>query len=221
MRFTVFLLLVCTPASAADPKLSAKMEKVEVPAAVAEPVRKLLAAEALVVRGEGDEPIMRVWFRTEIPAKATPEQVKNGLTYREIPETTVVGVLEFPKTFIDYRKQELPAGVYVLRFAVQPDIGDHTGVSPHTEFCLLSPAADDKSADTMDVKALIELSSKVNEGRHPAVLLLFPHNAKDDGVKVADKGNGVWVVNVRRPVVAGDVKTSLGFGITVAGTRKE
>jgi hypothetical protein len=222
MRGAILLILFASgPAPAADPKFTAKLEKVEVPAAVAEPVRKLLGPEALVVRGEGDEVVMRVWFRTEIPAKATPEQVKNGLTYREIPEGTVVGALEFPKVFTDYRKQELPAGVYTLRFAVQPDIGDHTGVAPHTEFCLLSNSADDKTAEPIEVKALIEQSAKVNEGKHPAVLLLFPNSAKDDGPTVVGKGNGVWVVNVRRPVAAGEDKTSLGFGITVAGVWKQ
>ena len=50
---------------------------------------------------------MRVWFRTEIPAKATEDQVKNGLTYREIPEGTLVGAIEFPAKFTDFRKQEL------------------------------------------------------------------------------------------------------------------
>ena len=222
MRYAFILFLSYSPAAAAaaEPKIAAKFEMAAAPAAVAEPVRALLSPEALVVK-DGDEVVMRVWFRAEIPAKASPEQVKNGLTYREIPEGTVVGALEFPKTFIDYRKQELAAGVYTLRFAIQPDIGDHTGVSPHTEFCLLCPAADDKSADAMDAKAMIELSSKVNEGRHPAVLMLFPNNAKDDGPTVADKGKGVWAVNVRRAVVAGEAKTTLGFGITVAGTRKE
>ena len=74
---------------------------------------------------------MRIWFRAEIPVKATEEQIKNGLTYHEIPEGTLVGALEFPTKFTDFRKQELPAGVYTLRFAVQPDIGDHTGTAPH------------------------------------------------------------------------------------------
>jgi hypothetical protein len=207
--------------SGAEPNFAAKYEKLDPPAAVAEPVRKLLADEALVVRGEADEPVMRVWFRAEIPAQANADQIKNGLTYREIPEGTVVGAIEFPRTFTDFRKQAIPAGAYTLRFAVQPDIGDHTGTTPHPEFCLMSPAERDKSAEPMELKKLIELSSEVNEGRHPAVLLLFPNHAKDDGPKVVGKGNGTWVVNVRRPVVAGETKTTLGFGITVAGVWKQ
>ena len=136
--------------------------------------------------------------------KATEEQIKNGLTYREIPEGTLVGAIEFPAKFTDYRKQELPAGVYTLRFAVQPDIGDHTGTTPHPEFCLICPAEEDKTVEEIEKKKLIELSSKVNEGRHPAVLLLWPNNGKDDGVKVLDKGNGVLVATIKRAVVVGE-----------------
>ena len=222
MRFAFVCVAIVLPASllAAEPKFSAKLEKADPPAKLAEPVRKLLDPQALVVR-DGDAVVMRVWFRTTIPAKATEEQVKNGLTYREIPEGTLVGALEFPDKFTDFRKQELPAGVYTLRFAVQPDIGDHTDTAPHPDFCLICPADEDKSADDVEKQKLIELSSKVNEGRHPAVLLLWPHNAKVDAVKVLDKGDGLLVATVNRAVASGELKAKLGFAITVAGVRKE
>jgi len=218
--FVVFFALLHFSASAVEPTFTAKVEKVEPSMKLAEPVRKLLDEQALVVR-DGDAVVMTIWFRTEIPIKATEEQVKNGLTYREIPEGTLIGALEFPKTFTDYRKQELPAGVYTLRFAVQPDIGDHTGTTPHPEFCLICPASEDKSEELIEKKKLIELSSKVNEGRHPAVLLLWPNNAKDEAVKVVDKGNGVLVATIKRSVVTDDGKSMLGFAVTVAGVRKE
>lgn len=214
------LSFVALFALGAEPNFSAKVEKVELPAKLAEPIRKLLDPEALVVR-EGDAVVMRVWFRTEIPAKATEEQIKNGITYREIPEGTLVGAIEFPAKFTDFRKQELAAGVYTLRFAVQPDIGDHTGTSPHPDFCLLCPANQDKSDELIEKKKLIEISSKLNEGRHPAVLLLWPNNGRDATVKVLDKGNGVLVATVKRPVAAGEAKAMLGFAVTVAGVRKE
>ncbi|MBX9623528.1 MAG: hypothetical protein K2X82_06915 [Gemmataceae bacterium] len=204
--------------AAADP-FAVAYEKADPPAAVAEAVRKTLAADALVVR-RGDDVVMRVWFRQSIPVKATDDQVKNGLTYREIPEGELVGVLEFPEPFTDFRRQKLPAGAYTLRFAVQPDIGDHTGTAPHPEFCLLTPAEKDASPEPVVKAELIVRSSAVNEGKHPAVLLLFPYFGKDDGPAVAGKGDGVWVVNARRPIAAEGVKGTLGFGITVAGQWK-
>jgi hypothetical protein len=214
------VLVVPAPLFAGELKLSAKVEKVAVPETIAEPIRKLLDEQALVVR-DGDAEVMTVWFRTEIPAKATEEQVKNGLTYREIPEGVLVGAIRFPAKFTDFRKQEIPAGVYTLRFAVQPDIGDHTGTAPHPEFCLMCQADRDRSAEPIEKKKLIEVSSLVNEGRHPAVLLLWPNYGKDAGVKVVSKGDGVFVATIKRAVVAGELKTTLGFAITVAGVRKE
>lgn len=207
-------------AFAAEPPFTAKYEKAEPPAGVAEPVRKLLSEETLAVRSEKDV-VMRVWFRNEIPVMATDEQVKNGLTYREIPEGTIVGVIEFPQEFTDYRRQKIAKGAYTLRFAIQPDIGDHTGTTPHPEFCLMSPVAKDKSAEAIEKKDLIELSSEVNEGKHPAVLLLFPNFRKEAGPKVQAKENEVVVVNVRRAVAAGETKATLGFAITVAGLWKQ
>jgi hypothetical protein len=222
MRFmsVIVVLSLASPALAAEPKFTAKIEKADPPAKLAEPIRNLLDEQALVIR-EANTVIMRVWFRTEIPAKANEDQIKNGITYREIPEGTLVGALEFPAKFTDYRKQELPAGFYTLRFAVQPDIGDHTGTSPHPEFCLLCPTSDEKDDELIEKKKLIEISSKINEGRHPAVLLLWPNNGKDAGVKVLDKGNGVMVATLKRPVTTDGGKTMLGFAITVAGVRKQ
>jgi hypothetical protein len=205
---------------AAETKLTAKVEKVEPPEKLSAPVQALLDEQALAIR-DGETVVMRIWFRNEIPVKATEEQIKNGLTYHEIPEGTLVGALEFPQKFTDFRKQELAAGVYTLRFAVQPDIGDHTGTAPHPEFCLLCRTEDDRVTDEIEKKKLIELSSKVNEGRHPAVLLLWPHHGKDEGVKVLDKGEGVLVATIKRRVAAGEMKTMLGFAVTVAGVRKE
>ena len=213
---TALALLAVGP----DAAYTAKLENSEPPASIAAAQRKLLDPESLVVRA-GTAIVMRVWFRTEIPVKATEEQVRNGLTYRQIPEGTLVGAIEFPKAFTDYRKQRLPAGIYTLRFALQPDTGDHTGTSPHPEFCLISSAAEDTSGGPIEKNALIELSSKVNDGRHPAVLLLWPNNSPDTGVKVLDKGSGVLVAALKRRVVAGDRRTTLGFALTVAGVRNE
>ncbi len=223
MRMFVVLLLVgiCSGLRAAEPKLAAKVEKVAPPSTIAEPVRKLLDEQALVVR-EGDTEVMTVWFRKAIPVKATEEQVKNGLTYREIPEGTFVGAIRFPAKFTDFRKQEIPAGAYTLRFVVQPDIGDHTGTAPHPEFCLMCQAEKDTKPGPIEKKKLIEVSSLVNEGRHPAVLLMWPHDGKETDAKVVGKGDGVFVATVRRAVVTEEGhKTAIGFAITVAGVRKE
>jgi hypothetical protein len=202
-----------------SPSLKVSVEKKDIPAAVAEPIRKLLDETAFVVT-DGGKPKLTVWFRSEIPSKATPEQVKNGLTYRELPEGIILGVVQLDSAFVDFRKQEIPAGVYTLRLAVQPDTGDHTGTAPFQDFAVLSKVADDTKADDVELKALVALSRKVLESDHPSVMLLFPNKEKDDGPTVTAKEGGAWVLNVKRPVVAGCEKTAHGFSLTIHGHSK-
>ena len=216
-RHAILTLLLSTPVAPAA-EWKASPVKAEPPAGLAEPVRKLLDRDAVAV-SDGNA-VLTVWFRDAVPAKATAEQVKNGLTYREVPDGTLIGAVKFDRPFVDFRKQEIAAGVYTLRFAVQPETGDHTGTAPHQEFVLLVPAAKDPTADPLEPKALFKASATVTGGDHPGVLLLFPHTAKEAGPRIVDKGGGVKVLTVRRAVDADVGKTTLGFAVTVAGHSK-
>lgn len=197
---------------------TATAESRPAPDTVAAPIRKLLDDKAVVVK-DGDAELLAIWFRKSIPAKATAEQVKNGLTYRECVETAVVGVVTFAKTFTDFRKQEIPAGTYTLRLVFQPDTGDHKDTAPHTEFLLLIPVADDTSADEREVKDVVTLSQKATGGDHPGVMLLFPAKADKDGPTVETK-DGATVVSVKRVIEVNGMTATIGLGMTVAGSSK-
>jgi hypothetical protein len=201
---------------AADPELKVKVEKTTLPDELKDAIKDLLDDEAFQVQ-DGKGVVCTLWLRKEIPAKATVEQVKNGLTYREIALSTVIGAIQLPDKWIDFRKQEIPKGVYTLRLAVQPQDGDHMDTAPHTDFCLLCPADKDEKPDPLELKALIELSGSSHGSTHPAVLMLYPNTKAEDGAKLAAKGNGIFVLNVKRTIAAGEQKTTLGFGFTVAG----
>lgn len=222
VAFGVGLLLWIPSLLLADESaVTAKFEKLEPPKELKDTIRSLLSDEALVVRDAKDVVMSTMWFRKEIPAKATAQQVKNGLTYREIEQSTLVGALQLPAKWIDYRKQEIPKGVYTLRFGMQPQDGDHMGTAPHNEFCLLCPADKDTTPALMAVKALHELSATSHGATHPAVLLLFPNPKPEDTPKVISKGKGIFVANLKRTLVAAGEKTTLGFGLTVAGHTTE
>src|SRR5262249_23767332 len=101
---------------------------------------------------------------------------------------------------------------------IHPMDGDHMGTAPYNEFLLASPAADDKSPDPMEPKALHEMSAKVTNS-HPAVFLLFP--AKDAGEpKALDKGDGHWVLQYRQDADAAGKKAALGVGLCWSGRRR-
>lgn len=197
---------------------SARVER-PAPPSVSPAQSALLDPAPLVVR-EGGAPLMRVWFRTTIPVTAPDGAHSGPLGSRRIPEGTFVGAIELPKPFVDYRRQRLPAGLYTLRFAIQPDTGDHTDTAPNREFFLLTRTADDPTPEPLEPRKLIELSSRVNDGRHPAVLLLWPVEGSTDGARVLDKGRGVVAVQLARPAAAGSRPATVAFGITVAGSRQ-
>ena len=133
--------LAAGPVGAAHAQYKIKQVKAPAPKELKESIAKLLSDEAVQLLDANDAVLAEVWFRKEIPAKATAEQVKNGLTYREVPETTLVGAIRLVEAQTDYRKSKLKAGVYTLRLAFQPQDGDHMGTAPHGEFLLLVAVA--------------------------------------------------------------------------------
>jgi hypothetical protein len=214
----VWLAWVILPVFAADgTEYHIKMvDQTPAPKEVPEPVRKLLGERCVQLLGAKDDLLAEMWFRKDMPVKATEAQINNGLTYAEVPETTLFGIIRFPKQFTDYRKQKIPAGVYTLRLANQPMDGDHMGTAPYSEFLLLTPAADDKKPDTMEAKKLHEMSGKTTGG-HPGVLLLFPGTGAGAMPKLEKKEENHWVLFFLLDTKAGAKKAVLPVGLTLIG----
>jgi hypothetical protein len=210
------LVLVAVPLRAADAPYEIKVQDGAPPADVAEPIRKLLAERSIQFLDKG-ELVFELWPRKEVPGKATEAQIKNGLTYQEIPESTVIGVVRVARETKDYRKQKVKVGAYTLRMAIQPMDGDHMGTAPYSEFCLLSPVAVDKMPNTMEAKQLHELSARTT-GNHPSMFLLFPGKGAGEQPTLVNKGTGHWVVLYKQTVIVGDKKTSIDIGVTLVGT---
>jgi hypothetical protein len=213
-RAAALLLVAAAPASA---DYSIKVVTAPPPKELAAAVGKLLGDQCVQFLDGKGELLAEVWMRKDVPAKATEAQVKNGLTLREIPETTLVGALRAAKALSDYRKQKVPPGVYTLRLGFQPQDGDHMGTAPFSEFVLVSPAADDDGVPTMKPRALFEMSVKAT-GAHAGVFVLFPGKDAGDEPKVADKGDGHWAVVLKMHVAVGDLKTTIGIALTLVGT---
>jgi hypothetical protein len=205
------------PCLAAEGKYSIKTDTVAIPKELKEPIGQLLGDNAIILQDDKGTVLAEIWLRKQLPSKATPEQIKNGLTYRELEETTLVGAVRFAQQTGDYRKQKIKPGVYTLRLGFQPMDGDHMGTAPYPEFCLVVPADIDQKPDTMSAKELQEMSSKAAGTSHPGVFLLFPNNKPDDAPKLEDKGEGKWAVSFKEEVVSGSNKGVLGFSLTLIG----
>lgn len=211
--------LSTVPGQAADAsKWTAKAATVELPMELAEPIKALLSDKAVQVTDGDGKVICDIWLRKQLPVKANAQEIQKGLTYRQVEQSTIMGAVRFAQEWTDFRKQKIKPGVYTLRLGFQPMDGDHMGTAPYSEFCLLAPAKEDTKANTLEPKALHELSEKaVGGGSHPAVVLLFPNPKPEAEPKIVSKGNGMWVLSWKEDAAAGDQKAVLGIGLTVFG----
>ncbi|MGL4419774.1 MAG: hypothetical protein ACRCZF_03835 [Gemmataceae bacterium] len=157
-------------------KWSVKQVEAAVPKVIAEPIAKELSATELQL-SDGEELRGVFRFRKSLVSRATKAQHTTGLRAEDLVSGEVVGIVEWKTIWTDYRNKEIAAGVYVLRFAQQPEVGDHKDTAPNPEFLLLTPATADMTIDGLEPKALQQLSRKATGGDHPAVMLL-PSPAK-------------------------------------------
>jgi hypothetical protein len=211
------VLAVCLISSASSQEgknYSIKTASNPVPKDVSEPIQKLLADSSIQLLDKAGTPICEVWFRKDIPAEAAPEQIKTGVTYREVKQTEILGVIQFHKDWSDYRKQKIKTGVYTMRLAYQPADGKHTSdISDFQEFVLVTSAKADTKADLMNPKALHEASGDSIGSGHPGVFMLWPNNkpAKEPVLDARPKNH--WVLSVKNNVVVAGKATNANFGI--------
>ena len=212
----VAALAVAWPAVAAA-QYTIKEAETPPPKGLDKAVSDELAAKSVQFLNK-DELVAEVWFRKEVPVTATPQQVEKGLTYEQIPETTLVGAVRFDKPVTDYRKQKIKPGVYTLRLGLQPMDGDHMGTAPDPYFLLVSPAAEDKKPGPMkDPKDLQDLSAKATAGSHPGVFLLVPVKDASAEAKLVSMPGNNWVLEKRLDAAAKGKKGALLIGLTLVG----
>jgi len=217
------LALFMTAPCPAQEKFSFVEKEAAPPKEVNAAIAKLLSEKGIQVSDSAGKQFAEVWLRSEIPSDATPDQIKNGITYREVKQGEVLGAIRFEKEWQDYRKQRVPAGVYTFRLGYQPQDGDHMGMGEFQEYALLIAAAGDTGAAPLDAEAMIKMSMKATKTGHPGVMMLVPTPAKGKDTELVSRPRGQWVLAVRRPIVAGGKKTgsNLGIGITVEGHASE
>lgn len=98
----------------------------------------------------------------------------SGPGWSGVESGTLVGALRVTGEFKEIRGKAVKPGVYTLRYGLQPQNGDHLGISTYREFLLLSPAAIDKDPKVLGFDGVVALSKEVVGTAHPASLSLDP-----------------------------------------------
>jgi hypothetical protein len=214
----VLLLTMTTLAPAQEGKYSIKTIDQAPPKELDGSISKLLSPKAVQLLNPQGKAVADIWFRKEVPAEATAEQIKNGISYREIKQTEVLGAIRFDQDWTDYRKQKVKAGVYTLRLGFQPQDGDHTGASQFTEFLVVLDAAKDSKPALMEPKEMVEASQKALSTGHPGVFMLFPNEKPAAQPQLMPKENNHWVLYSKEEFTVGGKKAgTIGIGLTLVG----
>jgi hypothetical protein len=174
-----------------------------VPADVAAPVKALLAPGGATAK-IGENTVDFWWVKS----LETTSKDWSGAS-----EGTLVGAMKVSAPFRDIRGRSMKAGTYLLRYALQPQNGDHLGVSPHREFLLATPAAEDTKPEALGHDAAIELAKKSINISHPAVLSLDPPVATQAPLAVTQNDAGHTAVVFEVPTAQGPLK----FGLILVG----
>jgi hypothetical protein len=216
MRFLVFAFALMAAASGTAAVLSLKVVEKEPPKELDPSIMAKLQRSAVQLL-DGDKAVYEFWFAAELPLTAKPGSPARALD--SVKQAALLGAVSVPKALRDYRDDEVAAGVYTMRFALQPQDGNHLGSAEFLYFAVLVPAKLDTKPDGIaDYKALVKASSKETATDHPVILSLRPPSSPDgDAPKLCEPAAEHKSVRVRIPAKWGDEKSAVNFEIVYEG----
>lgn len=161
------------------------------PPGVAPAVAKMIEPQHVKLQTADGDDLCEIWTTKTWETGGEPGQPDDfaPIDYSLLPGS-LVGALALHAPCVDVREQELPPGVYTLRYAVQPDLDTHQDSHDSRDFLLLLPAAEDAAPEPIaDFKRLMAVSASVIQTTHPAVIPLVKPTAVDrqQPLRVDDK----------------------------------
>jgi hypothetical protein len=200
----------------------AKLEKVAAPApadAVAAEIASLLDSSGYKV-AKGAQTVIEFWPTKEWPVE-TDAKTGGEVLYPLTPGQ-LVGVARYSRKGTDFRDQDIPAGVYVVRYAQQPVDGAHVGTSPTRDFFALLPAGKDRSPAALDYKTLIATSKQTTGTEHPAILSLQRAEGGETEPAVRHDADHDWtILRFTGKIKQGGANKDVPVELVVAGKAAE
>jgi hypothetical protein len=214
LPFAILVLaLVHSSVTTQSATLTATAHTTAVPEGLAKPVAALLAPGGVRVVVAKGPVTLDFWWVSGLPMKDG-----SAVAWSDVEEGTLVGAVNIPADFRDLRGRIIKAGLYTLRYGIQPQNGDHLGVSPFRDFLLVSPAAVDKDPAPHGHDGAIELSKQAIGGSHPGVLSIDPPgtNAAPLSLHKTELDHDAVIMEV--PVTrSGKAVGTLKFGLVLVG----
>jgi hypothetical protein len=223
-RFIVGLALACVatpPLFAIDYRVERLEETLSADELSAEITRRLDAQGIRVIRGSKTT-YCDVWFCKDL--EVLPDFEASSERLYPFHQGQLIGVARFAREGSDFRDQDIPEGIYTMRFALQPMDGAHEGTSISRDFLLLLRAEDDESADDLeDEEDLNYLSMDAVESSHPAMLALQAVESKPSSPLLIrnNEERDWWLVSTVLKVKSKDGSEALPIDFVVVGAAEE
>jgi hypothetical protein len=182
------------------------------PAELEDPIEALMAGggQQVVLAGKT---LQFSWVKS-LPLRSG----STDTTWSSVDEGALVGAVRLSVDYPDIRGNMMKAGVYTLRYGIEPADGSHIGVSPYREFLLLSPAAVDRSVGALGHEGTIAISRQAIGLTHPACWSLDPPITSDAPASVHTDPSGFVHVVFEVPVSRdGKDAGTLKFGLILKG----
>ena len=212
-RQTLVALMACAALAArpaAAQQLSAAPLDVKPPEQIAAPLRALLNDRGVSVT-VGKTSIDFWWVKT-LPAGGDGPFAWTG-----VAEGTFVGAARVTGRHSDIRGRTIREGVYTLRLGIQPQNGDHLGVSPYREFLHIIPAGSDPEPKPAGHEGAIELSKPTIKSSHPALWSLDPPVADGQPLSTVTNDAGHQSIVFEIAVQRGGRTQPARFGLILLG----
>jgi hypothetical protein len=207
------LALVHPTAMGQSAALTATAHTAPVPDGIAKPVAALLTTGGVRVVAAKGPVTLDFWWVAGLPLKDG-----STLAWSDVEEGRLVGAVNISAEYRDIRGRIIKAGLYTLRYGIQPQNGDHLGVSPFRDFLLVSPAAVDTDPAPHGHDGTIELSKQAIGGSHPGVWSIDPPVASAPPLSLHKTELDHDAVIVEVPVTrAGKPAGTLTFGLVLVG----
>lgn len=182
---------------------------VSVPSELAPPVAAALSTEVVTVTTGTAK--LEFWWVTSLPLRSG---ASGASSWSDVPDGSLVGALRLGSAWTDIRGFAVRPGVYTLRFARQPQNGDHMGISPNREFLLPGPATDDVTPESVGYDGAVALARKTSRRAHPASISIDPPHTTARALTSTTNDLGHQIAIVSLTTSAGP----LTFGLVVDGT---
>ena len=177
------------------------------PDTLAAPVRQQLSPEGHKVSLGATT--LEFWWVSALPVAGG-----GPLEWSKVAEGALVGVVRVSGAFKEIRGKTVSPGVYTLRFGLQPQNGDHLGVSPFREYLLLSPASADQDPKPLGFDASCRAVEA--DSRH-----VTPRRAEPGSAALDSSAAVAYKTELDHQGVTFQVKTSpsgsLTFGLVLVG----